>query len=266
VTAELRGPRSRRWPARLAWMLWALAVLGLVLIVWLDQLLRRTGRPELVVLRARHHRHGDRLQRLGPAAHPDRDAGVAPLALAGGDRRGHTGPPAAGPDRARRLRRPARPGARQPARPQHPRRRAAGRLPGRLRRRHHHHGGGHGLPGRPLPSRPGRRTPAAALGGAWHRPRRHAGRRAPVRAGAGRLRGPDWRRFRWLPGPCSLGLHPLPRTRCGGQVGPAPARLHRQPEAAPCRACGRALPVAGQAGLDRTGRAAMPWSRNLRRT
>ena len=31
-------------------MLWALAVLGLVLVVWLDQLLRQTGRPELVVL------------------------------------------------------------------------------------------------------------------------------------------------------------------------------------------------------------------------
>jgi hypothetical protein len=50
VTAELRAPRSRRWPARLAWLLWALAVLGLVLLIWLDQLLRQTGRPELVVL------------------------------------------------------------------------------------------------------------------------------------------------------------------------------------------------------------------------
>src|SRR5918999_4140339 len=34
------------------------------------------------------------------------------------------------------------------------------------------------------------------------------------------------------PAPCSLGLHPLQRTRCGGQVGPALACLHRQPEAA----------------------------------
>ena len=34
------------------------------------------------------------------------------------------------------------------------------------------------------------------------------------------------------PGPGGLGLHPLRRTRCGGQVGPAPAVLHRQPEAA----------------------------------
>jgi hypothetical protein len=35
------------------------------------------------------------------------------------------------------------------------------------------------------------------------------------------------------PAPRSLGLHPLPRTRRGGQVGPALACLHRQPEAAP---------------------------------
>jgi hypothetical protein len=33
----------------------------------------------------------------------------------------------------------------------------------------------------------------------------------------------------------SLGLHPLRRTRCGGQAGPAPACLHRQPEAASIR-------------------------------
>jgi hypothetical protein len=50
VTAEAGEPRSRRWPARLAWVLWALVVLGLAVTVWLDQLLRQTGRPELVVL------------------------------------------------------------------------------------------------------------------------------------------------------------------------------------------------------------------------
>ncbi len=50
LKAEAREPRSRRWPARLAWVLWALAVLGLAVTVWLDQLLRQTGRPELVVL------------------------------------------------------------------------------------------------------------------------------------------------------------------------------------------------------------------------
>jgi len=45
------GPgRPRRWLAGLAWGLWTLTVLGLVVLVWLDQLLRQTGRPELVVL------------------------------------------------------------------------------------------------------------------------------------------------------------------------------------------------------------------------
>jgi hypothetical protein len=37
-------------PRWLAWGLWTLTILGLVVLVWLDQLLRRTGRPELVVL------------------------------------------------------------------------------------------------------------------------------------------------------------------------------------------------------------------------
>jgi hypothetical protein len=50
VTAGGRELRSRGWPVRLAWVLWALVVLGLVLVTWLDQLLRQTGRPELVVL------------------------------------------------------------------------------------------------------------------------------------------------------------------------------------------------------------------------
>ena len=40
-----------RWrPAWLAWGLWALAMLGLSVLVWVDQLLRQTGRPELIVL------------------------------------------------------------------------------------------------------------------------------------------------------------------------------------------------------------------------
>jgi hypothetical protein len=50
VTAGGRELRSRGRPVRLAWVLWALALLGLVLVIWLDQLLRQTGRPELVVL------------------------------------------------------------------------------------------------------------------------------------------------------------------------------------------------------------------------
>jgi hypothetical protein len=42
--------RTRRRPAGLAWGLWALAMLGLAVIVWFDQSLRQTGRPELIVL------------------------------------------------------------------------------------------------------------------------------------------------------------------------------------------------------------------------
>jgi hypothetical protein len=50
VTAAARTPRSRWRPAGLAWTLWAVAILGLAVLIWLDQLLRQTGRPELVVL------------------------------------------------------------------------------------------------------------------------------------------------------------------------------------------------------------------------
>jgi hypothetical protein len=50
VTAAARGPRARWRPALLAWGLWMLNLVGLVVLVWLDQLLRQTGRPELVVL------------------------------------------------------------------------------------------------------------------------------------------------------------------------------------------------------------------------
>ena len=42
--------RTRRRPAGLAWGVWVLAMLGLAVIVWLDQSLRQTGRPELIVL------------------------------------------------------------------------------------------------------------------------------------------------------------------------------------------------------------------------
>jgi len=50
VTSIAGLGRPRRWPAVLAWALWALAMLGVAVVVWLDQLLRQTGRPELVVL------------------------------------------------------------------------------------------------------------------------------------------------------------------------------------------------------------------------
>jgi hypothetical protein len=50
VAALTRGHRTRWRPTLLAWGLWTLIILGLLVLVWLDQLLRRTDRPELVVL------------------------------------------------------------------------------------------------------------------------------------------------------------------------------------------------------------------------
>jgi hypothetical protein len=50
VTTTPRVARARWWLAGLAWALWALAMLGLAVLVWLDQLLRQTAQPELVVL------------------------------------------------------------------------------------------------------------------------------------------------------------------------------------------------------------------------
>ena len=45
------GPgRPRRWPAGLAWVLWALVMLGLAVGPWMDRLMIRAGRPDLVVL------------------------------------------------------------------------------------------------------------------------------------------------------------------------------------------------------------------------
>ena len=49
-TAQERRPP--RWPALLAWGLWALALLALPVVFWLDHLLRQAGRPELVILGA----------------------------------------------------------------------------------------------------------------------------------------------------------------------------------------------------------------------
>jgi hypothetical protein len=44
-------PRQR-WPGRLAWVLWALAVLGLASVPWFDRLTRQAGRSELTQLNA----------------------------------------------------------------------------------------------------------------------------------------------------------------------------------------------------------------------
>jgi hypothetical protein len=42
-----RRARLRWWPAGPAWALWALAMLGIFVAAWLDQLLRQAGRPDL---------------------------------------------------------------------------------------------------------------------------------------------------------------------------------------------------------------------------
>jgi hypothetical protein len=50
VTSTARRSRPGRWPAGLAWALWALAMLGLAVTVWLDRLLIEAGLPELALL------------------------------------------------------------------------------------------------------------------------------------------------------------------------------------------------------------------------
>jgi hypothetical protein len=47
VTPAGRAAGLRWWPAGLAWALWALAILGLLVTAWLDHLLRQAGRPDL---------------------------------------------------------------------------------------------------------------------------------------------------------------------------------------------------------------------------
>jgi hypothetical protein len=43
-------PAWSRWPAVLAWALWALTMLGLAVLPWLDRLLRQASRPDLTPL------------------------------------------------------------------------------------------------------------------------------------------------------------------------------------------------------------------------
>jgi hypothetical protein len=52
LTQAARVARPRWWPAALAWTLWVLTLLGLAATAWLDQLLRRAGRPEVAWLGA----------------------------------------------------------------------------------------------------------------------------------------------------------------------------------------------------------------------
>jgi hypothetical protein len=49
VTSAAGLGRPRRWLAGLAWGLWALAMLGLAVVPWLDRLMIRAGRPDLAV-------------------------------------------------------------------------------------------------------------------------------------------------------------------------------------------------------------------------
>jgi hypothetical protein len=47
VTSTAGLDRPRRWAAGLAWALWALAMLGLAVVPWIDRLTIRAGRPDL---------------------------------------------------------------------------------------------------------------------------------------------------------------------------------------------------------------------------
>src|SRR5829696_3526270 len=47
VTPDARLARPRRWPGVVAWTLWALAMAVWLVIPWLDDQLRRAGRPDL---------------------------------------------------------------------------------------------------------------------------------------------------------------------------------------------------------------------------
>src|SRR5215207_1371830 len=47
MTAAAGRGRPRRWAAGLAWGLWALAMLGLAVVPWMDRLIIRAGRPDL---------------------------------------------------------------------------------------------------------------------------------------------------------------------------------------------------------------------------
>jgi hypothetical protein len=49
MTPGSRPAWARRWSAGLAWMLWALVMLGLAVVAWQDHLLRQAGRPDLVL-------------------------------------------------------------------------------------------------------------------------------------------------------------------------------------------------------------------------
>jgi hypothetical protein len=49
IMRDGRPTWPRWWPAGLAWTLWALGMLGLAAVTWLDRLLRQAGRPDPVL-------------------------------------------------------------------------------------------------------------------------------------------------------------------------------------------------------------------------
>ena len=50
LTPTTRVARPRWWPGVAAWVLWALVMLGLAVVPWMDRLIIRAGRPDLAVL------------------------------------------------------------------------------------------------------------------------------------------------------------------------------------------------------------------------
>ena len=54
MTPPARRAWPRRWPAALAWALWALTLLSLATAAWLDRLLGQAGRSDLASLTAGH--------------------------------------------------------------------------------------------------------------------------------------------------------------------------------------------------------------------
>ena len=49
MTPTARNTWPRRWPTGLAWALWALVMLSLAVVPWIDRLMIRAGRPDLAV-------------------------------------------------------------------------------------------------------------------------------------------------------------------------------------------------------------------------
>jgi hypothetical protein len=47
LTPTTRVARPRWWPGVAAWVLWALVMLGLAVVRWMDELLRQAGRADL---------------------------------------------------------------------------------------------------------------------------------------------------------------------------------------------------------------------------